>query len=165
MVEIVDQFDAADVFLYLVVDVGDRSFQGGDFLLALLVGVVGGLVSVLLEQSPAVSAEDVAVKEVVELGDQDVFADEVATRAGVPGGDVSLFWAADVVGDAVAGLAEHAALAQFAEQEGPEEVGPFGVWVFGVGSGAAAGAEAVVGDGLDLYEGFQVDEGFVDGVG
>ncbi|MFF3566831.1 hypothetical protein ACFYXQ_03515 [Nocardia jiangxiensis] len=164
-VEFIDEFHAANVFLDLAIDVGDRTLECGDFLFPFLSGVLAGGGSMLLEKVAAVAAEDVAVEEVVELCEQSLFPHEVAARTRVSGGDVVLLGPAHVVRDLAAGLAEHAALAQLAEQERAEDVGPFGLGVFGVGSRAAARAEAMVGDGLDLDEGFQVHEGFMDGSG
>ena len=65
----------------------------------------------------------------------------------------------------VAGLAEHPPPAQLAEQVGAQQVGPLGVRVVEVGTGAAARAEAVAADLLDLEVGVQADQRLVDRFG
>ncbi|MBC6451338.1 hypothetical protein GPZ80_29680 [Actinokineospora sp. HBU206404] len=113
------------------------------------------------EQVVPVSAEDVVAEEVVEAVKECGFAHPETVR--VPVGNVTGLGCAGVVGGSVAGLTEHAAAAEFAEQVGAQPVGAFGRRVR-VGPGPGARALAAADDLLGGDEGVQVNDLVVGGV-
>ncbi|WNV90179.1 hypothetical protein [Umezawaea sp. Da 62-37] len=164
LVGVVDEFEVADGSFDLDIDVGDCPAKSCDLLFAFLRHGGVEVAEVGVEQVATVVAEDVIGQEGVDLLQQVVLADEYASGGRVADGDVCLLGCAGVV-DTFAGLAAHAPPAQVAEEIGAKEVGPFGLWVLGVGSGGGAGAEAVAADVLGLDEGVEFDQHLVYGFG
>ncbi|MEC3980213.1 hypothetical protein QMK34_33675 [Amycolatopsis sp. H20-H5] len=158
----VDQGEAADDVLDHPGGVVDLTAQRVDALLSFLLGGNAEFAGGVAEQGAAVGAEDVAGQEVVELGDDGVFANPEAPGGGMSFGDVALFRCTHVVGVAAAGLAVHASAAGAAEQIGAQQIAAFGLGVLDVGVAGTSGAEAVSADVLGAQPVLQRNEMFMD---
>ncbi|MEA5358237.1 hypothetical protein VA596_01710 [Amycolatopsis sp., V23-08] len=116
----VEQSQAADEVLDHARGVVDLAAQGVDALLPFPLRGGAEFSGGVAQQAAAVGTEDVSRQELVELGDDRVFADPEAARGRMSLRDVTLLRGAHVVGVPTAGFAVHASAAAAAEEVGAQ---------------------------------------------
>ncbi|WP_409493925.1 hypothetical protein [Amycolatopsis sp. cmx-11-12] len=159
---VVDQREAADEVLDHTSGVVDLAEQGINALLPFLLGGEAEFAGRVAQQAATVGTEDVGGQELIESGDDAVFANPEAPCGRMSFRDIPLLRCTDIVSVAATGLAVHTSAAGVAEQVGAQQVATLGLRVFYVGIAGTAGAEAVSTDVLSLQPIFQCDERFMD---